>query len=388
MKKTNFALAVGLVMIASQVAAQYTTVKYDPSSNWFNQGQPLPAEKDMVFTGPADAQHEMLVLSFLDSKEEDMLYSASWRRQSQEQEFIIPLNYKLRADHSYAVRLDYYGTISTAERQQLKTQLLDNLNTVVMATQKQSKGIDFRGNERKLINNMNELLEEHFAAYRAKVATWTPKLSDLVELQIQQMQQLDLDANFDRKDSTQTRQGVRNMARAEQINSLQQLLTTEVERIMDVDLFRLRDSRIISNYKTERKGGSLALNLGYGGVYLSGKWTDGQYGSAPYAGIAIPLGNRVLGTRFFRNAAINAGVFLQTLDSGKEQATEGFLIKQPLYLGLDYRLFQFIHFNAGTAILNGNTLSGNEVNNTDQQLAFRPFVGLSARINLQMGLGR
>lgn len=386
--KFIFTLLAFLILNSVTSFAQYTTVKFDPSSNWFNQGQALPAEEDMVFTGPASTEHEMIELRFLDPKKEDLLFSAVWRRQNQEQEFIIPVNYKLRADHAYTLQFDYYGSISKQEQQELKQQLLSNLFTTVEVAQKESKGFDFRGNGRKIINNMNELLEEQLAPYRAKIASWTPALSDLVKLQIEQMQAMDLDANYNRSDTTQTRQSVRNSARTAQLERLQTLLNTEVERILDVPLFKIRDSRIVKNYATEGKKGALSLNLGYGGVYLSGKWTNGQYAAAPYAGVAIPLGNRVLGTKFFRNTAINAGVFLTTLEGAEGQVTEGFLIKQPLYLGLDYRLFQFVHFNAGTAILNGNTLSGNDANASDQQLAFRPFVGLSARINLQMGLGK
>jgi hypothetical protein len=233
---------------------------------------------------------------------------------------------------------------------------------------------------------MNQLLRDQLSDYRIKADNWTPTLSELVDLKLQQMEQADLGYDYQRQDTTQTKKDTKETARKAQITAFQDLIANEINTILSVELYRLRDSRIVEDYRTEKKPTVLSLSLGYGGVYLSGKWTDGQYGSSPYAGIAIPLGNRVLGTRFFRNAAINTGVFFNKLDNGDGQEVSGFLIDQPIYIGLDYKLFQFIHFNVGTALLNGNTLDQVDMPSSKQQLTFRPFVGLSARINLRLGL--
>ncbi|MEM1214770.1 MAG: hypothetical protein AAGJ82_03750, partial [Bacteroidota bacterium] len=353
--------------------AQYTTVKYDALSNWFNQGQPLPAEVDMVFTGVVSDDIQVVELNFLDTKHQDVLYTAQWQRTGTETEFVIPVSHKLRAEHNYDLRISYYTSLSETERQALQTKILNSMDVVLAAQQKQKIDIDFRRSHRKIVGDMNDILAEQLRPYRSTLATWTPELSELVELQLEQIESADLERFYDKKDTTQTRQNVREQARTKQLDAFRSLLEQETSTLLAVPLYRLVRAREVKDYRTERKPGVLSVNLGYAGVYLSGDWADGQYAAAPYAGIAIPLGNRVLGTKFLRNTAINVGVFLTDLDTGKEKAVEGFLIDQPLYVGLDYRLFQFIHFNAGTTLLNGNTIDGEPNLAGDQKLTFRPF---------------
>lgn len=388
MRTKSLALITVVWSIASLLSAQFTSVRYDRASNWFNQGQLLPAEVDMVFSGTVENGIELVELTFFTGKHKDALHSSNWRRVGNENEFQIPVSFKLRADAGYDVQFDYYGPVTREERQLLNRQLMVGLDLIVAANQKDGTDIDFRQGRRKILKEMDEFLLDQMAEYRTTNDGWTPNLSALLELQLERMERVNLGNTYDRSDTTQTRRQVLDDAKSNQFEMLSYILEQELDVLLDVELYRLSQSRLVDDYRTERKGGTLSFNLGYAGVYLSGKWSDGTYGSSPYVGIALPLGNRVLGARFFRNAAFNVGVMLNEMDNGNGGEVRGFIIGQPIYVGLDYKLFQFVHFNAGGLLLNGNTIDRAEIPDSEQQLAVRPFVGLSARINLQLGLGR
>lgn len=384
----NFALVlVAFLGVLCPLAAQYATVNYDLSHNWFNQGQQLPAETDLVFTGKMPAAAEVVTVSILSAKRGDVLHTATWHRVNAGDELSLPVNYKLRSDYTYDLQIDFFGTVGKGKQNELRQRMVTTLNAYLEAKQKDGASIDFSGGAKKLTREMNELLADLLTPYQSRTGGWNRELSDLVLLKFERMEKAKMTVGYDKRDTTATKDDVRKINRISQLADMQEILAAEVDRILSVDLLGLQDARFIDDYTTERKPGSLALNLGYGGTFLSGSLGDGTYGSAPYAGIGLPLGNRVLGTKFFRNASLVAGVFLDEFEGGNGQEVKGFLIDQPLYLGLDYKLFQFVHLNAGATTLDGRTLNvmdGTEAN----QLAIRPFVGLSARINLALGLGK
>jgi len=66
------------------------------------------------------------------------------------------------------------------------------------------------------------------------------------------------------------------------------------------------------------------------------------------------------------------------------------IVGRPVYLGLDYKLFEFVRFNAGAAFLEKTEMivSGAEAGQTNTKAFIRPFVGLSARIDLSIGFGK
>ncbi len=73
---------------------------------------------------------------------------------------------------------------------------------------------------------------------------------------------------------------------------------------------------------------------------------------------------------------------IDDFENNKGEKINGFLIKTPIYLGLDHRLFKFLRINAGATLLeDGNSTQGNKI-------LVRPFLGLCAKIDLNIGLGQ
>ena len=385
----NFALALVAILGGfCPLSAQFATVNYDLSHNWFNQGQQLPAETDLVFTGKMPAKAEVVKVTILSAKRGDELHTATWHRVNAGDELSLPVNYKLRSDFTYDFKIDFYGAVDNSRKAELRKQLVATLHAYLEAKQKDGASIDFDGGAKKLTREMNVLITDLLTPYQSRTGGWDQELSDLVALKFERMDKAKLTTGYDKRDTTATKEAIRQNNRDAQLYEMENILSGEVDRILSVDLLGLQDAREIDDYTTERKSNSLALNLGYGGTFLSGSIGDGTYGSAPYVGVGLPLGNRVLGTKFFRNASLVAGVFIDTFEGSDGQEVKGFLIDQPLYVGLDYKLFQFVHLNAGATTLDGRTLAPADMPDTGNQLVVRPFVGLSARFNLAIGLGK
>ena len=80
------------------------------------------------------------------------------------------------------------------------------------------------------------------------------------------------------------------------------------------------------------------------------------------------------------------GVFTKNLEGDGGKEISGPLVGRPFYLGLDYKLFQFVRFNAGGAVLEEPELAG--MDNSNKRIFVQPFIGLSAKINLSLSLDK
>ena len=367
--------------------AQFTTVSYDMERNWFNEGQALPAEKSMVFKGMIPGDTEMVELSIQSSKRNEELYQATWfKTNAPELSLIVP--FKLRSSDEYDFVFNFFKEIPLSERKELEQKILTILHTYIEVNLSGNKSIKFVEKKKKIIKEMNSLTEKFLADYRSKKINWKPEFSEMVALKLEHLEKADLDKEYVRKDSTMTKLAIRSAARQNLINNLQTQIDTEVRHMLDEKLYTLTESRFVDDYVTEEKQNSLTLNAGFGGVYLSGDWSDLSYGSSPYLGIAFPLGNSILGSKFLSNSSVTLGVFTQNFEDENGNEVTGFLVDRPIYLGLDRKLFKFIRVNVGAAFLEGVNVSDVIGVAPTKKVIIRPFVGLSARIDLSIGFGK
>jgi hypothetical protein len=170
------------------------------------------------------------------------------------------------------------------------------------------------------------------------------------------------------------------------ISSLKQLIESEVEYLLNEKLVKRVDRRYVDDYVTESKPGYFAINAGYGAVYLGGNLENLEYGTAPYLSIGFPFATSRVAPAFLRNSSLTVGIFLQNFELDDNTEVTGPIIKRPIQVGLDYKLFQFIRFNAGIALLEENTVNGSGVE--DQRIFVQPFIGLSAKFNLRLSLDK
>jgi hypothetical protein len=366
---------------------QFTTITYDLERNWFNEGQPLPAETDMIFKGsvpPGATRVELVVLS---SKKQEELYTAVWNKtNTNDLSLIVP--YKLRAASEYDFLVRFFQPVSSQEKTQLIQNISNTLGAYMEVNLTGDKSIKLLKNSKKNLRDMNQILSDLFLEYRSSVYQWQPAFSEIIRLKLEQMERADLDDNFSKTDTLNSKKQVINQARTQLIDELKDQIDREVAQLFDRELFLLKDTRFVDNYSTETKENSLAINVGYGGVYLSGNVDDFTYGSSPYLGLAFPLGNRVLGSNFLSNTSLTLGVFLDNFKDANQNEVTGLLIDRPFYLGLDHKIFKFVRFNAGAAFLEERNLDIGSGMEDNRGILIRPFVGLSARIDLSIGLGK
>lgn len=137
----------------------------------------------------------------------------------------------------------------------------------------------------------------------------------------------------------------------ERIEDLKNIICTEVLDLMNTPWSKLTISRFVDDYETEQKKGTFSVSLGYEGVYLDGKLDNLSYGSSLYAGLAFPLSNSTIAPKFLRNSSVVLGVFFNDFEDQSGNKVGGLIFDKPFYLGLDYKLFEFVRFNAGAVAL-------------------------------------
>ncbi len=364
-----------LVLCPFFLLAQYKTVNLDFESTYIGDNNPLPAETNILFTGSIPSYIDRVELNIKPPKgKSTVLHYAVWQRplDNKEKTYSLPVNYKFRSSASYDIEVLYFQTLSNAQRTEL-IQTLNNRLQLFLETQltQESKTIEWESKPKRLLQEMNDLLQADLQNYRTGIAAPAQELSNLVALQMEKM------ADMRMRDS------VGQVRMAEEQVLLRQLLQNELDRMLPAPLYKIADARMLEDCPTESKKGALAVNAGYGGVYFSGDLgEDLDYDTAPYVGLSFPLGNSAFAPRFFSNTYIGFGLFLQDFENADEQKLTGPITGLPIYASLDYKLFQFVYLNLGATLLE-ETTAGDR-----QELFVRPFIGLSAKVNLSVQFER
>ncbi|HKK73888.1 MAG TPA: hypothetical protein VJ953_02345 [Saprospiraceae bacterium] len=364
-------------------SAQYTTVTYEFDKQWFNEGQPLPVASNMIIKGTVPATVAYIEIQVLSTKGQELYRAQSVVQNNRE--FAVPVNFPLRSGDNYDFRVNLFQEMSTAEKNNLRERTLATLNTYLDVNLKGDKTIKLVKRSKKTVRDMNDLLVSLLERYRNTLGNWTPTFSDVVRLKLEQLDKADLDQDYDKKDTTATRASTLATTRNRLVSELRAQVAREANQILDAYPLILKQSQTINDYPTINQERALSLSAGYGGVYLSGDWDDFNYGASPYFGLAFPLGRAAMGANFWSNTAITAGFFLNNFEDEEGNAISGLIVDRPLYFGLDHKLFKFVHLNLGGTLLENETANGT---GSSREVLIRPFIGLSARIDLTLGLGK
>ena len=370
--------------LANGAVAQYATVKYDYELNRFGENQPLPAEQAIIFTGvvpPGIDLVEIQVLAAKGKKDREPLATGAWKRpfDKTSNTFNLPISYRLRGSKEYDVVINFYRSLSDSEKEQLYERLTANLDTyLTQALGIDKRGIDLGKNSKQIIADLNQIVWGGLAHYRNWIDRDFPGFSDIVR---NNLEALDKYKAPKEADSTQL------SYRRELIDELREMVHAEVAFLLNQQLAQLVDSRLVDNYETEKKDSYFALNLGYGGVYLDGKVDQSSsFGSAPYLGLGFPFSTSAVAPKFLQDASLTLGFFTSNFDDDNGKSVTGPIFNRPLYAGLDYKLFSFFRINAGAALLEkiDETSGGGE----KSDIFVRPFLGISAKINISLSLDK
>jgi hypothetical protein len=287
----------------------------------------------------------------------------------------------MRASTQYDIQFDFYtGTDPSAMR--ALTERVTALTDAYIAASFKADGKDVEAAEKpaKMVAQLEEIIRKALSEYRVKSDQSAVQLSGALDQQFKSITDLVLSPK-------KGPEAEMDATLPDAIRDAQGSVRKEVEGILNKSWSKLAFSRYVDDYPTTDKKGSFAVNVGYGLVYLDDKNDDISYDNAPYAGLSFPLSNSTIAPRFLRNASISMGVFLDNFSDNNGNEISGLIVGRPFYLGLDYKLFEFVHFNLGATLLEKTTAA----TTTEPQFKdayIRPFVGLSAKIDLSVGLGK
>ena len=381
-------MALTIFVMLSNTAAQFTTVNYDYERNWFNEGQPLPSETSMVIKGAIPENTQLVEVMILNGKGKDVLYTTIWQK-TENQNFSQIIPFKLRADNDYDVAFNFYQNLSDKKKEKLEADINSMINAYVNASLKDKKAIKFVKSNKKMVKEMNEILTTMTSQYKTGQPNWQPAFSDLIEMKLDHLEKTNVkkQSKGESKDVVIKTPSLTQI-RTTMVDDLRLQIKKEIGQMLQGEVNVLSTTRYIDDYPTAKKANSIALNAGYGGVYLSGEWDDFTTGASPYVGLAFPLGNSILGSKFMSNTSVTMGVFLNNFEDENGNEVKGLIVNRPLYLGLDHKLFQFIRVNAGATFLEGMNISEDINIEPTKKVMIRPYLGLSARIDLSIGLGK
>ncbi|MEL6698190.1 MAG: hypothetical protein AAFP89_18235 [Bacteroidota bacterium] len=349
-------------------SAQYGSVVFNYEMGYFNNGQPLPAEERLLFSGEVSESVVAIEVKALKPNGKKALYAALWQRAegNRGENFQLPFNYRLQANASYDVAITYYELVDRPDKAEINRRILKNLEFYQTQFIKIQKGkLRLEKSAKKLKDDLDQILQQGLQDYRPAVAMEATAYSDLVQLYLESLE----------KDTT-----------VGSADELVDLLARETKHLLEGNWWKIYDARKVNDYPTEKLGGKLAVNVGYGGVIFNTDPENFSYGAAPYIGLSLPLSNRAYSPALLRNASLSLGAFTQNLEDSEKNTFTGPIFGRPYFVGIGYNIFRFIRLNAGAVALEelNNGGSGLQLD----RIQLQPFVGLSAEIKFSVGLGR
>ncbi len=390
--KKNIILLTALLFFTCALSAQYNTVVYNYEKNVFNQGAELPAETNWMLNAAIQENIDFVSLDiYRPGNRKKPLYTADWKRTfgNSGTSFDLPVNYKLRSGDNYDFILTTFRKADGEEKQNLQksiNSLLDSYVDAVITAEKKRLSISKPAGA--IINDLNDIVHESLGFYRNNLRFEFPGFSDIVKLKINQLRDLKLKNGIVNvnKEKFEKKNEARQVYAQQLKDELKTTLHTELEQMLNLNMVVLNDIYEVRDYAVEKKKNVISLNAGYGGVYFDGGLDNLSYDAGPYVGVSLPFGRSAFSSPFWANSSLNFGVFLRNFEDENGNTVTGPILGRPYYAGLGYKVFQFIRLNAGATLLEEKKQDQFDVNLSE--IKVRPFIGISAEINLWVGLGK
>lgn len=378
--------------VIPDLSAQFELVDYSRQNGWFNNGQALPAESNMILTGSLPAKTERVIVEIFKAEEAGVkapLYSAVWARDPQVSEdlFRLPISFPLKGSGSYDFTMTYYALLSATEKDKVTKNISEELKRYISQYAFASTGNqEVISSPKKMVAGMNTIVLEGLTSYQTVRETSFPGFSETVVQGLKNLETLEGKTPAQNPSEPQIK---RSKAYSAQLDAVVAIATAEWKGFMDQPVLVISDVRIVTNYPTESTRNTLAINAGFGGVFLSGDLSDLSYGASPYVGISLPLSSRSTAPAFLKNTAVSLGVFTNNFETSEGNTVTGPIFGRPYYLGVGYNVFRFVRLNIGATALEtqgassvGGGTAGIDVNG----ITIRPFIGLSAELDVWAGL--
>ena len=364
--------------------AQFQSVEFDVVKHQINAGRALPSEESFYVRGILPDDVDLVELTiFKSNKNQSSGTLYSWRApyEFQTNSYEIFVADPLRSNDTYSLHFSFYKKADMDEMDALKNAIHENLEAYIRANYQVSRrNITSLVSDKVFINQLNQIVIQGIDNYANLLGQNFRGFSDLVRQKVDQTRKMSLrNARFNIVNRREN-QNERAVYADQLINELVDLTKAETAQFLRSNMLMLVDVRDVESYPTEKKPFYLPLNVGYAGTYFSGDFNNLDYGTAPFVGLSVPLGNRKF-TKILGNASFSTGVKLTNMHNNENQEISGPLIGRPVYAGLGYTIFRILRFNAGAA------LTSSELNGNGEDITIYPFLGFSLEFNLWLGFG-
>lgn len=375
-----------LLITYSAVSAQEQAVTFDIEKSTFNNGMPLPSEENFAVTGPIGEEISLVSLSVFsknDNASDSPIFENYWKETFANEgdvNFYIPVNHKLKGGEAYNVSVKYYKRITQEEYDYISQSLTTYLGAYIdQHTTIEADGIKLTKRPAAMVNDLNDIVHHALSNYRIENNHQFSGFSDLVESNLEAIRKNKPDENREGEIREKYFTGV--------VEDLKELLLYEVTNHLNLGVFSLAETRFIKEYETEKTRTILTLHAGYGGVYFDGGVDNLSYDNGGFAGITFPLGRKALTSKFWSNSAIVVGVYFKNFENENDEKISGPIVKRPIYVGLGYKVFDFIRITGGITFLESKETAGN-FENLDNNIFIRPYIGLQADLNFWADFAR
>ncbi len=375
----SFLTTLFLLIFAIPAIAQFERVEFDYVNAYFNNGQPLPAEQSLLISSEVPSEVALVEMSIFKAganMDKAPLFMGAWKRTRDEgsSSFRIPVSYKLTGSTEYDFEFVFYRGVTPDEKATLQSDLLGAIDAYLEQNVEISQDkVKLSQSARSIVSDLNSLVNDGLQYYRTLNGMEFQGFSDLSEQAISQLDKL----------------SIPNSQFESSLERVEQLLETELEQIFNTRMVVRIDERLVMGYETERTRRPIALNVGYGGAILDYNSESFAYDTSPYVGVSFPLANPALSGAFWSNASISVGAFTSNFEDVDGNIVTGPIFGRPYYVGLGYNVFRFIRINAGVTALENlgtSSIGGGSVSLDVDAISLKPFVGISAEVEIWAGL--
>lgn len=388
--KVCYVLAFCLLSFLSfQATAQMPTVSYDYELNRLRGNEPLPSETEFMVMGATPPNVNFVEISlFSGSGREDRepITVGDWKMpfDSSSEEFQVPITHPLPPGKKYDLQVDYYAPVDSADLQAIYQTLVTYIRSYLFQSFEINKNkIKLRNSSKQTYRELNTLVTDGLRRYRSTTEPLFEGFSEIVKLKLEDADGAETTYRYAQvvADSVEANVAIRREL-PDALNDLSLFILSELQFALSKDLSERIDHRYVDNVGTDKSSGYFGIDVGYGGAFFGNEISN--YDSDFYLGLDYPLATSATAPRFFRNASLGFGVFLNNFEDKDERTITGPVIKRPFYVALQYKLIYFIRLNLGASVLEREAVESDR----DNAVLVRPFVGLSARVNVSLSLDK
>lgn len=384
--KKFLALLIGMLCIIS-VTGQERIVNVDFESSSFTNSPTIPFDQPFVIQGKVYKEVEFVEVQVFNENSSRKLHTFTWNRDSRNLtdifEIVIPG--LLVSNSKYDFRVMTFSRLNDDQKKHLVSNFRDRVIFYLR------NNISFTGNEvsverpRSVHRDISDITASAFEYYRSKNAIPRPEISDLLIEELERLADFNF-RNFLRKQQVFEKDSIANQMITERIESLADLVISEVEPYVNSELVQMHRMVFIQSVPTDKEPFTLPVNAG---MYAWSKSVDINNTSVnnldftPGVGFTVPFYNRTSlfsKAKLFDSFGYSMGVLLNPIAdaNGNEFITPG--IGLPVYAGVGFRLFKVVRFNLGGLVLAEQGIQD------FGGLTILPTAGLSLELNVWMGL--